>query len=120
MKAIAAAYNIMPWVYKRDYEGNIPKVPGREYYDNRREQVISSCVTHCVIFGSCASYPNPMKFHNCSMPAEGVNLNFVHSLQGIAEGGFTVDYVHGSRASRVVHPSSPGTAAVQGKMLQVN
>ena len=35
MKAIAAAYNIMPWVYKRDYEGSIPKVPGREYYDNR-------------------------------------------------------------------------------------
>jgi len=82
MKAITAAYNIMPWVYKRNYNGDIPPVPGLEYYDN-------------------------------AMPYEGVHINFVKSLQAVADGDFSVEYVHGSKASRKVHPSSPGTAAVQ-------
>lgn len=82
MKAITAAYNIMPWVYKQNYEGEIPVVPGDEYYDN-------------------------------DMPYGGVHINFVKSLQNVADGDFTVEFIHGSKASRKVHPSSPGTAAVQ-------
>lgn len=35
VKGIAAAYNILPWVYKRDGGGEVPSVPGDEYYDNR-------------------------------------------------------------------------------------
>ena len=49
----------------------------------------------------------------CSVPHEGVHIDFVKSLQDISGGDFTVEYTHGSRASRLVHPSSPGTAAVQ-------
>ncbi|KAL9181674.1 hypothetical protein ACHAXT_012017 [Thalassiosira profunda] len=33
MTAIAPNYNILPWVYTRDYDGTIPAVPGEEYYD---------------------------------------------------------------------------------------
>ena len=85
MKAITAAYNIMPWVYKRNYDGMIPPVPGSEYYDN-------------------------------DVPYEGVHINFVNSLQAVSGGDFEVEYAHGSRASSKVHPSSPGTAAVQDVM----
>lgn len=88
MKAITAAYNIMPfmpWVYKRNYDRMISPVPGSEYYDN-------------------------------DVPYEGVHINFVNSLQAVSGWDFEVEYVHGSRASRKVHPSSPGTAAVQDVM----
>jgi len=51
--------------------------------------------------------------HDYSVPHEGAHINFVKSLEGIADGDFDVNYVHGSRASLLLHPSSPGTAAVQ-------
>ena len=54
--------------------------------------------------------PIPL-FHHSSVPNEGVHINFVRSLQDIADGDFTVNYVHGSKASRLVH-ASPGTAAL--------
>eukprot|EP00580_Thalassiosira_gravida_P005994 CAMPEP_0201655548 /NCGR_PEP_ID=MMETSP0493-20130528/46064_1 /ASSEMBLY_ACC=CAM_ASM_000838 /TAXON_ID=420259 /ORGANISM="Thalassiosira gravida, Strain GMp14c1" /LENGTH=670 /DNA_ID=CAMNT_0048132137 /DNA_START=1151 /DNA_END=3160 /DNA_ORIENTATION=- len=34
LKAITAAYNIVPYVYKRNSNGDIPEVPGEEYYNN--------------------------------------------------------------------------------------
>lgn len=51
--------------------------------------------------------------HRRSVPYEGVHINYVKALQEASDGDFTIDFIHGSRASRRVHPSSPGTAAVQ-------
>ncbi|KAL7533811.1 hypothetical protein ACHAXR_005454, partial [Thalassiosira sp. AJA248-18] len=82
LTAITAAYNILPFVFKRDYNGDIPMAPGEEYYNN-------------------------------SVPYEGVHINYAKSLEAAAEGDFTLKFIHGSRASKVVHPSSPGNAAVQ-------
>jgi len=86
MIAITAAYNIVPYVYKRDPTNgvnNIPVVPGEEYYNN-------------------------------TIPHEGVHINYVRALQKISVGDFTANFVHGSKASITrVHPGSPGNAAVQ-------
>jgi len=35
MTAIVPKYNLMPNVFKRDYNGDVPPIPGGEYYDNR-------------------------------------------------------------------------------------
>ena len=60
-----------------------------------------------------ASNTHVSYLNKCSVPHEGVHIDFVKSLQDISGGDFAVEYIHGSRASRLAHPSSPGSAAVQ-------
>ena len=35
------------------------------------------------------------------------------SLQGVAKGDFTVNWIHGSRASQSLYPATPGNAIIQ-------
>ena len=52
--------------------------------------------------------------HNIlSIPYEGIVMNYIQSLEALAEGDFSIEYTHGSRGSKLAHPSSSFTAVVQ-------
>ena len=52
------------------------------------------------------------EYYNDSVPVEGVIVDYLDALQELSEGEFNVIYRFGSRASRLVHPSSTYTAVV--------
>ena len=53
------------------------------------------------------------EYWNASVPYEGVMIDYLRELQELSGGDFEVEWTHGSRASRRVHPSSAYTASVQ-------
>lgn len=53
------------------------------------------------------------EYWNTSVPYEGVMVDYLRELQDLSGGDFEVEWTHGSRASKRVHPSSAYTASVQ-------
>ena len=53
------------------------------------------------------------EYYDDSVPFEGVLIDYLSRLQKLSGGDFNITYVHGSRASKLVHPTSAYTAAVQ-------
>ena len=53
------------------------------------------------------------EYYEDSVPFEGVHIEFVRSLQSVADGEFNVTYTHGTRANKLIHKTSAYTAAVQ-------
>ena len=51
--------------------------------------------------------------HLDSIPFEGVFVNYLNKLEDIADGDFKVEYMHGSKVSKNIHPKSSYTATVQ-------
>ena len=53
------------------------------------------------------------EYWNTSIPFEGAMIDYLDQLQQLADGDFDVQYTFGSKASKLVHPSSSYTAIVQ-------
>ena len=53
------------------------------------------------------------EYWNTSVPYEGVMVDYLRELQDLSDGDFEIEWTHGSRASKRVHPSSAYTASVQ-------
>lgn len=51
--------------------------------------------------------------HTNSIPFEGVLINYLNALQDLSNNDFNVTYTYGSKASKLVHPTSAYTAVVQ-------
>ena len=47
------------------------------------------------------------------MPYEGVLVDYMDALKETSNGDFTVTYTHGSKGSRLVHPTSSFSGVVQ-------
>ena len=59
------------------------------------------------------SCPSSNKYAFFSVGYEGVLINYMQALQRTAGGDFNVTYTYGSKASRLLHPTSSYTAVVQ-------
>mmetsp|Transcript_4400 Transcript_4400/g.9924 ORF Transcript_4400/g.9924 Transcript_4400/m.9924 type:complete len:369 (+) Transcript_4400:242-1348(+) len=53
------------------------------------------------------------EYYNNSVPFEGVLVNYLNSLQDLADGDFKITWMYGSKASNMIHPTSSFTAVVQ-------
>ncbi|KAL7550375.1 hypothetical protein ACHAWF_013616 [Thalassiosira exigua] len=53
------------------------------------------------------------EYWNASVPFEGAMVDYLDELQTLSEGDFEVEWTHGSKASKLVHPSSSYTAVAQ-------
>lgn len=53
------------------------------------------------------------EYWNTSIPFEGAMIDYLDQLQQLADGDFDVEWTIGSKASKLVHPSSSYTAIVQ-------
>lgn len=62
--------------------------------------------------GEILSLPGE-EYWNVSIPYEGVMIDYLDQVQALADGDFTIEWTFGSKASRLVHPSSAYTASVQ-------
>ena len=53
------------------------------------------------------------EYWNASVPFEGAMVDYLDELQTLSGGDFEVEWTHGSKASKLVHPSSSYTAVAQ-------
>mmetsp|Transcript_5441 Transcript_5441/g.13625 ORF Transcript_5441/g.13625 Transcript_5441/m.13625 type:complete len:357 (+) Transcript_5441:326-1396(+) len=53
------------------------------------------------------------EYYNNSVPYEGVLNDYMDALVHTSNGNFNVTYTFGSKASRLLHPTSPWTAVIQ-------
>ena len=55
------------------------------------------------------------EYYNDSIPFEGVLINYLNALQDLSNNDFTINYTYGSKAAKLVHPTSAYTEYVTSK-----